>query len=501
MDRESIDESHDGQSPRPSGRPAGAMNATPNPGDAAYTPAATVSIPPRDGVADRPAGPGQSLPPPPPPPDGAAVLPPRSEWGSPRSVFGEAPPTPHRPVPPFSTTPPRPTDTVSPSGVLGRPSFTPSPAPVAEALPSSRRRSWRVAASVLAVFALLGGGFAAGSLVSNAGNTAATAANQPVVLPVAGNDSPPTLTLPQVAGPLAGSVSSDEPVADVARVVAPSVVLIKTDLGQGSGIIWNAAKGYIVTNNHVVGSSQTVQVTFADGAVVIGQVIGGDSRRDVAVIKVDPTGLNLVQAVFAPAHTVEVGQLAVAIGSPFGLDQTVTAGIVSAVDRVNEAGSDVNNQGPVSMIQTDAPINPGNSGGALADREGRVIGMNTSIRTDGRTDGNVGVGFAVPSETVDLIARRIVSGESLQLGFLGISGETPTDGSQGASVLDVVSGSPADTAGLKVGDLIVKVGDESIRSMPDLAAQIQLYRPGDSATLVVERNGKPISVKVVLGSK
>ncbi len=499
MDREPINESHDGESPQPSGRPAGAMNATPNQGDAAHPPAATVSIPCRDGVADRPAGPG--LAPPPPPPGRAAVVQSRSEWGSPRSVFGEAPPTGERPAPPFSATPPRPADSVPPSGATGRPPLAPPSPPAVEAPPPPRRRSWRVAASVVAVFALLGGGFAAGNFVSNSGNTTATAANQPVVMPAAGTTAAPTPTLPDVAGPLAGSGSSDEPVADVARVVAPSVVLVKTDLGQGSGIVWNAEKGYIVTNNHVAAGSQTVQVTFADGAVVTGRVIGGDSRRDVAVIKVDPTGLNMVQAVFAPAHTVEVGQLAVAIGSPFGLDQTVTAGIVSAIDRINNAGSDVNNQGPVRMIQTDAPINPGNSGGALADREGRVIGMNTSIRTDGRTDGNIGVGFALPSETVDLIARRIVSGESPQLGFLGIKGETPTDGSQGASVVDVVAGSPAAKAGLKVGDLIVSAGGETINSMSDLAAQIQLYRPGDSATLVVRRDGNPVTLNVVLGTK
>jgi len=321
-------------------------------------------------------------------------------------------------------------------------------------------------------------------------------------MPASETDLGPTRTMPDTPGPLADSGASGEPVADVARVVAPSVVLIETNLGQGSGIVWSAEQGYIVTNNHVAVGSQTVNVTFADGAVVSGEVIGGDSRRDVAVIKVDPSGLHLVEAVFAPAHTVEVGQLAVAIGSPFGLDQTVTAGIVSAINRVNrDAGSDVNDQGPVSMIQTDAPINPGNSGGALADREGRVVGMNTSIRTDGRTDGNIGVGFAVPSETVDLIARRIVAGESLDFGFLGISGRTPTDGSQGANIEEVVAGSPAAEAGLEVGDRIVSVGGEPIRSMSDLAAQIQLYRPGDSASLVVDRDGVSVAIEVVLGSK
>ncbi len=358
-----------------------------------------------------------------------------------------------------------------------------------------------MAAGVVAVLALVAGSFIAGTIVNGGSDTAAPAANEPVVMPNTSAAPAPSVTLPDVVGPLSSGGTTNEPVADVARVVGPSVVLIETGLGQGSGIVWDEANGYIVTNNHVAQDSVTVRVTFADGAVVEGEVIGGDSRRDVAVIKVDPSTAELKQAVFAPAHTVEVGQLAVAIGSPFGLEQSVTAGIVSAVNRVNRAGSDANNQGPVSMIQTDAPINPGNSGGALADREGRVIGMNTSIRTDGVTDGNIGVGFAVPSETVDLIARRIVAGESLELGFLGIKGESPTDGSVGALVSEVVAGSPADQAGLQVGDQIVSVAGEPIRAMEDLAAQIQLYRPGDSVVLGIMRDGVRVTADVTLGSK
>ena len=359
-----------------------------------------------------------------------------------------------------------------------------------------------MAASVVAVLALVAGSFAAGTIVNGGSESSLQSQNQPIALPAGEPDLAPTVTLPDVAGPLDSQASSEEPVADVARVVAPSVVLIATDFGQGSGIVWDAANGYILTNNHVAVDSSVVEVTFADGAIVSGNVVGGDSRRDVAVIKVDPAGHDLVQAVLAPAHTVEVGQLAVAIGSPFGLDQTVTAGIVSAIGRVNrQAGSDINNQGPVSMIQTDAPINPGNSGGPLADREGRVIGMNTSIRTDGQTEGNIGVGFAVPSETVDLIARRIVSGESLDFGFLGISGRTPTDGGQGANIEDVVADSPADLAGLEIGDRIMAVDGELIRSMDELAAQIQLYRPGDTATMTVTRDGVQLDIDIVLGSR
>lgn len=478
------------------------MNATPDNNEADLPQTASVSIPVGDDVADRPAGPNRVVPPPPPPPGGTTQGVPPAEWGLPRSVFGDSPPTREWPVPPVSATPPRPTANAPHTGIYGRSNLAPPPASPAEVPPLQRRRGWWVVASVVAVLALAASSFAAGTIVNNGSDSSSQASDQPIVMPAGETDLTPAITLPDVAGPLANGGTSNEPVADVARVVAPSVVLIATDLGQGSGIVWDAANGYILTNNHVAVGSTVVRVTFADGAIVDGDVIGGDARRDVAVIKVDPVGLDLVQAVFAPAHTVEVGQLAVAIGSPFGLEQTVTAGIVSAIGRVNrQAGSDINDQGRVSMIQTDAPINPGNSGGALADREGRVIGMNTSIRTDGQTEGNIGVGFAVPSETVDLIARRIVAGESLDFGFLGISGRTPIDGDHGANVEEVVADSPADLAGLEVGDRIMSVDGEWIRSMDELAAQIQLYRPGDTAVLMVSRDGAQLDLSVVLGSK
>ena len=301
-------------------------------------------------------------------------------------------------------------------------------------------------------------------------------------------------------GPLADETSL-EPVADVAEAVSPSIVVIKSDEGQGSGVVWDAANGYIVTNNHVVELSTNVDVEFPDGQAVVGTVIGGDASRDVAVVGVDPDEVNsLIQAVFAPTSEVRVGQLAVAIGGPFGLDQSVTAGVVSAINRVLlEGGSDPENPSPVEMIQTDAPINPGNSGGALADRWGRVIGINTQIRTAG-AGGNVGVGFAIPSDTIVLIARRIVNGESLDVGFLGIQGETPTDGSPGALVTSVVDGSPADDSGIKAGDLIVAVNGKEISSMADLAAEIKLFRPGEAVDILLLRDGTRLTVRAILTS-
>lgn len=294
---------------------------------------------------------------------------------------------------------------------------------------------------------------------------------------------------------------SDEPVADVAQAVSPSVVLIGTDVGQGSGIVWDADNGYIVTNDHVIGDATAVVVQFGNGNRVSGIVVGGDSARDIAVVQVDPSEANLVAASFAPTSSVEVGQLAVAIGSPFGLEQSVTAGIVSAVNRINEfGGSDPNNPVDVEMIQTDAPINPGNSGGALADRSGLVIGMNTQIRTDGNSNGNVGVGFAVPSDTILLIAERIVAGESLELAHLGVSGETPADGTVGALVIAVVEGAPAARAGLQAGDLIVALDGELVGSMHELSAEVKLFRPDDVVDIEFVRDGERLRTAVSLGS-
>ncbi|MCY3850485.1 MAG: trypsin-like peptidase domain-containing protein [Acidimicrobiaceae bacterium] len=295
--------------------------------------------------------------------------------------------------------------------------------------------------------------------------------------------------------------ASPEPVAEVANAVSPSIVVIKTEDRQGSGVVWDAENGYIVTNNHVVELSTNVDVEFPDGQTVVGTVIGGDSFRDVAVVGVDPGEVNsLVQAVFAPTSEVRVGQLAVVIGSPFGLEQSVTAGVVSAIDRVAEGGSDRENSGPVEMIQTDAPINTGNSGGALADRECRVIGINTQIVTSGPSGGNIGVGFAIPSDTIVLIARRIVSGESLDVGFLGIQGITPTDGSAGALVTSVVDGSPADDSGIKAGDLIIAINGDGVTSMANLAAEIKLFRPGEAVDVLVLRDGTRMTVRAILAA-
>ena len=301
--------------------------------------------------------------------------------------------------------------------------------------------------------------------------------------------------------------SGNEPVVAVAEALVDSVVLVSvlvsgTETGHGSGIVFDD-EGLIVTNAHVVDDVEEVVVSLPNGRQITAEVVGFDVRRDVAVLQLTELDESLVPAVFAFTEDVRVGQLAVALGSPFDLDRTVTSGIVSAVGRVIESygcqsGFAAECAG-VSMIQTDAPINPGNSGGPLADREGRVIGMNTAIQSAGFTTGNIGVGFAIPSDTVVLVARRLILGEPIGTAWLGIRGESTTDGLPGAVIVEVVEGSPAELAGLLVGDRIFRSDGRIIRDMGALRANIQIRLPGSRVELEYERDGELNLALVQLG--
>ena len=287
--------------------------------------------------------------------------------------------------------------------------------------------------------------------------------------------------------------SGDEPVVAVAEALVDSVVLVSVpEASHGSGIVFDDG-GRIVTNAHVVDDADEVVVSLPNGREIVAGVVGFDVRRDVAVLQLTEPDNSLVPAVFAFTEDIHVGQLAVALGSPFDLDRTVTAGIVSAVGRVIDSYGCQSGFGAecagVSMIQTDAPINPGNSGGPLADREGRVIGMNTAIQSTGFTAGNIGVGFAIPSDTVVLVARRLILGEPIGTAWLGIRGESTTDGQPGALIVEVVEGSPAELAGLLVGDRVFRSDGRIIRDMGALRADIQIRLPGSRVELEYERDG------------
>jgi S1-C subfamily serine protease len=208
-------------------------------------------------------------------------------------------------------------------------------------------------------------------------------------------------------------------------------------------------------------------------------------------------GLDLPIAQLATGQKAKVGQTAIAIGSPFDLQQSVTAGIVSAVDRPIPS----TDRTFVAMIQTDAPINPGNSGGALADRYGRVIGINTSIQTDGLTAANVGVGFAVPIDTAIRVADLLVAGEPIQPGFLGVKGDDPQGGEAGVELIEITVGSAAEAAGLLVGDRVISVNEAPVTGFEELAGLVVANQAGDRVSIEIVRDGELIALDVTLGER
>ena len=296
----------------------------------------------------------------------------------------------------------------------------------------------------------------------------------------------------------------DSLVSAIAKRVSPSVVRIDVQgqqgNGSGSGVIYTA-DGTIITNAHVVNGAARVAVTLPDGSRQPAEVLGADTRSDIAVLRIDASDLPVPS--FAEAAP-EVGDDAVAIGSPFGLDGSVTAGIVSAVNRtVGTPGAPL-----VDMIQTDAAINPGNSGGALVNAEGQVVGINTAILSPG--GGNDGIGFAIPIETARAIADQLIENGEVQHAFLGITGQdVDTDVAElyglpvdsGAVIATVAAGTPAEEAGLQRGDIITAIDGDSVRSMQELAGRIQRYAPGDAVTLTVHRGSEELTLDVTLGEQ
>jgi putative serine protease PepD len=293
-------------------------------------------------------------------------------------------------------------------------------------------------------------------------------------------------TAPVAAAPI---TPGEEPAAAVAKALLPTVVEIGTGTGAGSGFVYDR-NGFIMTAAHVIEDAETVEVRLYDGTKLRGEVVGIDELNDVGVVKVDRTGLQA--APLGTGQTVQVGQLAIAIGSPFGLNETVTAGIVSSTDRVLPDGREV--------IQTDAPINPGNSGGVLADRRGRVIGINSAIRpaNDG-SNGNVGIGFAVPIDIAARSAAAIVRGEEIRIGYLGVRpADTAGGGRDGVLIQEVTPDSPASQAGLRPGDLVTRIDGQAVEDNGELVARIRAHKPGDKVTLTVVRGGQETTISATL---
>ncbi|NGM13773.1 PDZ domain-containing protein [Verrucosispora sp. CWR15] len=373
----------------------------------------------------------------------------------------------------------------TPGGYPGQPGtqggYPGQPAPWAPT-PSSGPRLGKIAklaGAGVAVFALmLGSGVAGGALtlaLSDGGGITRTYSAAPVI---DGADLP-----------------------RIAASVQDSVVSISTGSGEGSGVVLSA-DGYVLTNNHVIaGGGDTVRVFFADGTSTQAEVVGTDPKTDLAVLKAN--GLTDLQpATLGDSDAMQVGDQVLALGSPLGLQGSVTAGILSARDRTIQAGGGQQLPGQAvssisGLLQTDAPINPGNSGGALVNTRGEVIGINTAIATAGQGNtGNIGVGFAIPSNKAKDVAEKLQRGEKISHPSLGVSVNAAPDG--GALIGAVNPGSAAERAGLQQGDVITRFGDKVINDSSDLVAAVQAGKVGDQVEVTYQRNGAEATATVTL---
>jgi serine protease Do len=261
----------------------------------------------------------------------------------------------------------------------------------------------------------------------------------------------------------------------------------------GSGVIVDAARGHVLTNNHVVEGTSVVQITTRDGRQFSAKVVGRDPPTDVAVLQIEkPSGLQALP--FGDSDALEVGDFVLAIGNPFGLGQTVTSGLVSALGRTG-----LGKQGYEDFIQADAAINPGNSGGALVSLRGELVGINSAIISP--AGGNVGIGFAIPVNMARKVMEQIIANGRVERGRIGVSLKelhpSVNKGlNQGALIAEIATNSPAEQAGLRKGDIITRADDRPIRTAAQLRNTIGLARIGEEVKLTLLRNGTPLSVLV-----
>src|SRR5262245_13728170 len=342
--------------------------------------------------------------------------------------------------------------------------------------------------SVIAIALLAGAGFGAGAyalLDSNGGSTQVV--NRQV-----------TVTQSLQAANTTGSALT---VGSIYKLTHKGVVKITvTTLGseaqrsQGSGFVYNT-NGHVVTNQHVIDGAESISVTLWNGRSFPASLVGSDPSTDTAVIKVDAPASVLHPVAVGNSSSVQVGDDVVAIGAPFGLEQTVTAGIVSALHREMTSP---NNFTIDDSIQTDAAINHGNSGGPLLNRQGKVIGITTQIESD--SGGNEGVGFAVPSNTVREIAQKLITTGKADHAYLGVEIGNDTS-SAGAHLTDIRDGTPAADAGLQTGDVVTRFAGQRIDTGDELRLAVDAKRPGDRVTVAVQRDGKAVTLTVTLGTR
>ncbi len=351
-----------------------------------------------------------------------------------------------------------------------------APAPVA----APSRKVWPLLAGAAAV-ALLAGGTGGAVGYTLAADDTTVASVSPVV---SGGGS---------------SARADGTIASVAAAVSPAVVNIETGSGSGTGFVIKS-DGYILTNNHVAGDGSNMRVTFEDGTTADAQLVGSNPGYDLAVIKVDRTGLPVTT--LGTSADVKVGDTAIAIGSPLGLQGTVTSGIISALDRpVTAGGGETGETSFINAIQTDAAINPGNSGGPLVDGRGRVIGVNSAIASlgseSGGQSGSIGLGFSIPIDTAQRIANEIIDTGSSQTPVVGVQVDSSYTG-PGARVGEVTAGGAADQAGLQSGDVITAVDGRPVADSTALIVAIRDNAVGDEVTVTVDRGGSTEDITITL---
>ena len=304
----------------------------------------------------------------------------------------------------------------------------------------------------------------------------------------------PAPTTPVVAN---ANDSRGDLVRKVYAAASPSVVSVRTGSGSGTGFLVDS-DGTIVTNAHVVGDSSQVQVRFDDKGDLIGaQVLSVDTSTDLAALKVDSVPDGVQPLKLADSDQVAVGDTAVAIGYPLGLDRTATAGIVSGLERQISAPNGFSID---RVIQTDAAVNPGNSGGPLLNGDGEVIGVNSQIATAGGGEGNVGIAFAIPVNTVKEVLPALESGNAPEHAYLGLQ-TSDTQNGEGAEIAQATPNGPAADAGLQTGDVVVKVDGQDVTGANDVAAAIEDNKPGDKVAVTVRRGGSEQTIDVTLGQR
>lgn len=366
--------------------------------------------------------------------------------------------------------------------------------------PAKKRSAWFPITSAAAVGALVAG-IAVYGISHDDGDDGGTSAASLTTIGQSSND----------AVPVSGSTSDDPDWQKVSAAVQASVVAITVTTAdgsaQGSGVIIDDS-GHIVTNNHVVSGAQgKVSVTLTDGRILQATVVGTDPTTDLAVIKLDDAPSGLVPAAVGDSGAVVVGEPVMAVGNPLGLANTVTTGIVSAVDRPVSTQGENGGEGTVTnAIQVDAAVNPGNSGGPLFDAQGHVIGINSSIATLSSQSGSIGLGFAIPSNLVKNVAAQLISSGTAKHAFLGVTlndGTATADGitRAGAVVESVSDGSPAAAAKLVKGDVVVAINDKPVGGAESLTAYVRSLASGDDAQLTIVRGGKALDVTVTLATR